>query len=361
MESLYLYKPSHALPAVFAVLVGVSLMLHIYQNFRYRFWRVNFWMFWGGTIFTTAWILRCISSFHRSNLNIYIAQTVFIYAGPPIFSAAEYNQLGRLMYYLPMHAPFNPGRTVTFFIHLGAMVEGLTAAGASLFATAHGANDMQQHVTGDRLISVALALQAAIECIFIAMVGLIHYRCARAGTLPRNVRQLCIMLYGTSTFVLIRCIARAIESFETETTTTCNSICHAVLFHEWFLYVFEAAPMVFYTYWINIVHPGRLLPSDKRRYLDPDGLTERMGPMWADTRSLWMKLADPLDIGGAITGNSKGEAFWLRPSDWEVAPGGSFSEGTATNVRSKSVSGTATPEELLGGSRSGAMEVQSSA
>lgn len=30
--NLYLYNPSHILPAVFAALVGVSLFLHIYQN-----------------------------------------------------------------------------------------------------------------------------------------------------------------------------------------------------------------------------------------------------------------------------------------------------------------------------------------
>lgn len=30
--SLYLYHPSHVLPAVFAALVGVSLIIHIFQN-----------------------------------------------------------------------------------------------------------------------------------------------------------------------------------------------------------------------------------------------------------------------------------------------------------------------------------------
>lgn len=31
-ESLYIYTPSHILPAVFAALVGASFLLHIYQN-----------------------------------------------------------------------------------------------------------------------------------------------------------------------------------------------------------------------------------------------------------------------------------------------------------------------------------------
>lgn len=31
-KSLFPYVPSHVLPAVFAALVGVSLVLHVYQN-----------------------------------------------------------------------------------------------------------------------------------------------------------------------------------------------------------------------------------------------------------------------------------------------------------------------------------------
>lgn len=30
--NLYLYQPSHVLPAVFAALVGASLLFHVYQN-----------------------------------------------------------------------------------------------------------------------------------------------------------------------------------------------------------------------------------------------------------------------------------------------------------------------------------------
>lgn len=30
--SYYLYKPSHVLPAVFAAIVGISMLLHVFQN-----------------------------------------------------------------------------------------------------------------------------------------------------------------------------------------------------------------------------------------------------------------------------------------------------------------------------------------
>lgn len=272
-------------------------------------------MAWAGVVFTAGWLLRCVASFHEDNVNLYIAQTVFVYAGPPIYAAAEYNILGRLMYYLPMHAPMNPGFTVYLFIYLGAAVEGLTAAGAALYATA-GRSDPRTRQVGGTLISVALVLQALVESVFIGLVALIHHRCVRSGNLPRNVRTLCIMLYGTSSLVLVRCICRAVADFSTLPASRCSAVCRAVLFHEWYLYVFEAAPMVVYTFWVNLHHPGKMLPRHFNHYLDPDGRTERIGPGWIETRSQMALLLDPLDFQGLRRGESSTEAFWLQPNKW---------------------------------------------
>jgi hypothetical protein len=275
-------------------------------------------MIWGGTVFTTGWILRTISTYNPSNLSLYIAQYVLIYAGPPIYTAAEYSVLGRLLRYLPMHAPLNPDRVMLLFIYLGAAVEGLTAAGASLVATARG--DTAQAQSGSILISIALVLQAVIELIFIAMVAAIHRRCILARTWPRNVRRLCIMLYGTSTLVFIRCIFRAIESFAILSASfSCNDLCRTVLLHEWYLYVFEALPMLIYTWWINAIYPGALLPKGRNVYLDPDGLTERRGPGWVDKRSRWETFVDPFDLVGMIKGQHNHEKFWLEPEKWMTA------------------------------------------
>ncbi|RMY56741.1 hypothetical protein D0865_03489 [Hortaea werneckii] len=232
-------------------------------------------MVWGGVVFTAGWILRCIASYNTSDIDLYIAQTVLIYAGPPILAAAEYNVLGRLMYYLPMHAPLNPGLTVYFFIYLGAAVEGLTAAGAALYATATRSDD-QVRSTGGTVISVALLLQAVVECVFMSLVGLVHMRCARNGAVLRKTLR----------------------------------------YQEWYLYVFEAAPMILYTWWMNTMHPGRLLPRQKEQYLDLDGRTERVGPGWLDRRSKAVILADPLDFRGLLVGKQGYDPFWLSPDRW---------------------------------------------
>lgn len=273
-------------------------------------------MFYGGTVFTAGWIMRIASSYEPGNINLYIAQTCLILAGPPIYSAAEYNVLGRLMHYTPMHSPINPSRVLYFFIYVGAAVESLTAVGAVRLSAANG--NMDKLKDGETFISIALVLQGVVECLFMSMVALVHYRCARAKMLTPKVHTICIMLYGTSALVLLRCIFRAVESFSTLNVIdsgTCDGTCRAVLRHEWYIYVFEAAPMVLYTYWLNIVHPGRFLPHSTKVYLDFNGV-ERVGPGWIDHRTTWMTFVDPFDIRGRMSGNLDHEQYWLRPEEY---------------------------------------------
>ena len=255
-----------------------------------------------------------------------------IYVGPPIYAAAEYNVLGRLMRYVPMHAPLHPDRVLYVFIYAGVAVESLTAAGASLSASATGKTS-DSRVEGGNLLSAAIVLQGAIELVFMGMVALMHHRCAKHKMLMPNIWRLCLMLYGTSSLLLTRCIFRAVEAFSTYTVIECNNSCGFFLYHEWYLYVFEAAPMVVYSYWLNFMHPGRFLPSSNSRFLDVDGKTERIGPGWIDRRSKLETFADPFDIDGLIKGAPSHQKFWMKASDWPTASDGSFALGTASNVR----------------------------
>ena len=266
----------------------------------------------------TGWIMRAVSSRDLENIPIFIAQTVLILAGPPIYAAAEYNILGRLMHYLPMHAPLNPSRVVYLFVYMGAAVEGLTAAGATLMAS--GTIGTSNFLTGGVLISVALVLQGVVECFFLSMVALLHHRCVRGRMLAPNVRMLCIMLYGTSSLVLLRCIFRAVQALSMYTGKCGQYYCGASTKDEWYLYVFEAAPMVLYTYWLNIVHPGRYLPVEHKRYLDPDGKTERIGPGWIDERPKALTFIDLFDVKSAFRGRSEFTSFWQRPEEWPAYP-----------------------------------------
>jgi hypothetical protein len=152
--------------------------------------------------------------------------------------------------------------------------------------------------------------------------------------LTPNVRALCLMLYGTASLVFIRCIARTIDSFATETLDPdhCNATCRFLITHEWYIMVFEAVPMAIYTIWLNIMHPSKYLPRTKTRFLDLDGKTERLGPGWQDRRSTWETFLDPLDMINTWRGQPSHEKFWLRADLHPITSDGSFATGTASNA-----------------------------
>ena len=168
-----------------------------------------------------------------------------------------------------------------------------------------------------------------------AIIGLMHHRCVRANMMTSRVHTMFIMLYGTSTLILTRSIFRAVESFVTASTIgsgTCNALCQALLRHEWYLYVLEAAPMFVYTYWLNIVHPGKYLPGDPNIFLDSNK-TERVGPGWTDYRSRLMSFLDPFDFEGCLQGKPTHDKFWLRPESWPISFDGHSM--TTTNLKNE--------------------------
>lgn len=296
---------------------------------HYRYWRITFFAVYAGVVFAAGWYMRGVSTYNQSSLPIYIAATVLIYAGPPIYAAAEYNMLGRLMHYVPMHAPLHPGRVLIVFIYLGAIVESLTGTGAARIAQTH---DLPTLFLGAKLISISLLLQAVVELGFMCTVAYVHTRCARSGMLTPNIRTQCITLYGTSTVMFFRCVLRAIEVLTSSTSTHCSAACHAISGHEWYLYVFELLPTVIYAFWLNWRHPGKFLPREKTRYLDFDAKTERIGPGWIDRRTKWQTYGDPLDIRGRMRGQPSHEEFWLQSEKWPACET-SFALGTGSNVK----------------------------
>ena len=178
---------------------------------QYRFWRVTFWMFYGGLVFLSGWIMRAVFARDPSSLSLYIAQTVLVLCGPPIFAATEYNILARIMRYLPMHAPIGPNRVIFFFTYLSALVESLTAAGGGMMARTDAG--IERVKKGSTLVAIAIVLQAVVQIVFASVVAIMHRRTVRANMLTSNVRTVFIMLYGTSVLVIIRCVYRAVEKF----------------------------------------------------------------------------------------------------------------------------------------------------
>ncbi|KAK3718403.1 hypothetical protein LTR37_005216 [Vermiconidia calcicola] len=315
--SLYPYEPNKPAPMVFAVLLTVLGSYQIYQSFvRYHWKKYGFTFTWATTVWISGFVCRSISVYNVQAVNIFIAQFVLVLMGPPLYAAAEYFILGRLLAYLPYHTPIHPGRVFSTFIMLSIIVETLTANGA---ANSAGSSDRDpgQVESGLACLKAALILQCLIEALFFSLVAYMEYKCRKARNFPRKVRVVCYTLYITSFMLLVRCIVRTIEGFEAASCATGEGppgYCGSVSMHEYFLYIFEIANITLFVAILVIFHPGKYLPRDTKIFLDPiDGMTERMGPGFskADKRPLFVTVIDPFNIGGIVSGKGMVlDKFW---------------------------------------------------
>ena len=337
--SLYPYDPVKPAPIIFAILLSAIGAYQVYLCFiKYRWKKFGITMIWATTVWVAGFVCRSISIYNVRDVNIFIAQFVLILAGPPIYAGSEYFILGRLMAYLPYHAPIHPGRVFSTFVILSAIVETLTANGA---ANSSGSGRKPgQRAAGLASLKSALILQCCIEVFFFSLVATLEYRCRKAKNFPRKIRIVFYSLYITSFMMLVRCIVRTIEGFEASNCNpdSNNPYCGPVTRHELYLWIFEIANITVFVILLTIFHPGKYLPRSSNIYLDPiDGRTERVGPGFgkADKRPLIITIIDPFNLYGIFTGKGmKMDKFWEEgqplydggkaapiDGDFEVLPG----------------------------------------
>ena len=311
--SIYPYNPVKALPILFAIGFFTCGCIITYQyRTRYGLKRYTFTMVFSCVVWIAGFILRMTSIYKDQNIQIFIAQYVLLFLGPPLFAGAEYFILGRVLAYVPYHSPIHPGRVLSTFIILDTLVEILAVNGA----TSNGsAKTVKFRNTGLERMTASLVLQALLEVVFFCSVGMVEWRCKKARMFPRNLRIVCYILYVTSAMMLVRCIFRIVEGFEIMDCPLDRPNCGSVDQHEWFFYVFEVANIFLFVLLLTIFPPGKYLPPDVKVYLDPVDGTERVGPGFAkaDARPFWRTVVDPCNIHHIITGSGLTvDRFWER-------------------------------------------------
>lgn len=203
----------------------------------------------------------------------------------------------------------HPGRVISTFVGLDAVIGALTANGAAI--ASDPTNSASRLRSGRDQFRASILLQ--LVC-FIAFIGLeitFHRRCLKAKNIvtPR-LRSVFILLYVSSGLILVRNIYRVIEVFE--------GLDGYIGSHEAFFYVFDGALMLINTVMFNIMHPMMFLPNSLKVYLATDGCSERMGPGWMDKRNFFLTLIDPFDVVGLIKGKDKKEKFWEREEEFPI-------------------------------------------
>ncbi|KAF3919893.1 hypothetical protein ABW21_db0206437 [Orbilia brochopaga] len=289
--SYWYYCPDETLAILFAVLFGVSGLIHLAQAICYRNKYMPIYVF-GCWAIATGLSLRAHTAHTRDlqSLGLLIPSQVLVYSGPPVFSAALYFVLARICYYVPRAAPITPYRIVRTFISLDGLCELLVGAGTGMFVNTTAPSRQK---IGQGLLRAALILQLLLFLAF-AYFSIKLQRNAKRLGIWGKWRMSLYTLYVCGFWVMVRCIYRLVEFFE--------GFKGELILHEAYFYALECIPMLLSAAYMNVMHVSRWLPRKSTIYLMDDGVTEAEGEGFQDNRPLWKKFADPYDIEGIIQG-----------------------------------------------------------
>ncbi|KAL9592352.1 MAG: hypothetical protein Q9179_006805 [Wetmoreana sp. 5 TL-2023] len=303
---------------------------------RHRSWKITGTLPWGGLLFIAGFAVREVSVFHTHNLNLFIASIVLLLVAPPVYAVTNYIVLGRTLYYVPYLSPIHPGRVISTFLGLDAVIGALTGNGGARVANADATPS--EISSGKAMLRASILLQVVSFLLFILLEYVFHRKCIKAGILaPRStpeanknaqkLRRILYLMYVSSIIISCRHIFRVVDIWQgaegyLET-------------HEWPFYVFDGAFMFFNTLMLNIWHPMKYLPNDNKIYLSKDGKTERWGPGWVDKRLFLLTFVDPFDLAGLFMKRDK-EKFWDREEEHPIVGAqqecGSADKGTEITV-----------------------------
>ncbi|KAK4033018.1 hypothetical protein C8A01DRAFT_40542, partial [Parachaetomium inaequale] len=310
--SVYFYAPNKGAPVFFAVAFALSGAFHIYNCVHYKSWRLTGLYVFCAVLFTAGFIVRAMGAFDYENLIKFIVSTCLIYSAPPLLELANYNILGRILYYAPYHSPIHPGRVITTFAFISFIIEVLNGNGVA-YSVNQSLTPSQQE-TGRALLKAALLLQLGVLALFVLLAATFHARCLRAGLRNPNLLNALYTLYASTSLLTVRTIFRVAEywtiaqhDFWRPGGVDINSLSPAIRY-EWFFWVFEASLMLANHVLMNVRHPRRYLPQSARTYLARgDGATEVLGPGYKDGRAFWVTVVDPFGLWGLVKRGKGGD------------------------------------------------------
>ncbi|CAF3454586.1 unnamed protein product [Fusarium graminearum] len=311
--SYWFYAPNKRAAIFFCIAFCSAGCFHTWQCIRYKCWKLTPLFPSCCLLFTIGFILRAYGAFHYDDLDVFIASVCITYAAPPLLELQNYRIIGRILYYVPYNSPIHPGRVLTTFGFVSAIVEALNGWGASYSANQSLSNGEIE--AGHALIKTSLLLQIVVAVLLITLAIMFHRRCIAIGL--KNERLACPLwtLYISMALILSRTIYRIVEYFSIAELRYGAEFDPAtvspVVRYEWYFYVFEATVMLINLIMFNIYHPRRYLPRNNKIYLSTDGVTEIEGPGYKDPRKLWQTLVDPFDVKGLVNGRGRqSERFW---------------------------------------------------
>ncbi|RDI87306.1 hypothetical protein Vi05172_g2872 [Venturia inaequalis] len=250
--SYYHYDPSVAAAILFIVLFFLTTSLHTYQMFRTRTWFLIAFVL-GGLCELIGYVGRAVSAAQTGErtLGPYIVQSVLPLVAPALFAASIYMELGRIVEVVEGDANLFIRRKflTTIFVCGDVLSFFLQGAGGGLMASKKNST----RKLGTTVIEIGLGVQIAFFAVFVLAATIFHRRMRKTPT-PRSLeigwQRHMMALYSTSLLILVRSIFRLVEFS--------SGFDGPLLQHEVYLYVFDAALMLFVMLIMNWIHPSEI-------------------------------------------------------------------------------------------------------
>ncbi|KAH8683322.1 RTA1 like protein-domain-containing protein [Tricladium varicosporioides] len=335
--SIWFYAPNKVLPIIWTTFFAMSCITHIWQCIHFQAWKFTGLLPFSTLVFVAGYIIRVLGAYNYTNITYYIVSVCTVYGAPPLYELANYIILGRILYYIPYYSPLNPGRVLTTFGFLSAIVESFNGWGASLLSNVKLSQSKQD--LGHNLLRAGLAIQLFVLASFTTLAIYFQRKCKKHGLMPKHLTSILTTLYISTALITIRTIYRTVEYFAASrihVTPGFNPMSiNPIIRYEWFFWVFEAGIMLVNSALLNFRHPAMYLPRSNKIYLAEDGETEILGPGYEDRRFFVITLIDPCDLIGLLQGQDKKERYWERHERIPPRPEQSSVSAAAVSATSK--------------------------
>ena len=277
-NALFMYNPSFGAAIFFAVVFGLSTLLHAYQARRYakRFCWV---IIMAGAWETAGFSIRAAATRDQTQLALFMPEEMLILLAPLWVNAFIYMLFGRMVYYyLPERKVwgFPANRLAVVFVCMDIVSFLIQGAGGTIASGSQNA-DASIVMVGIHVYMGGVGLQQLFILCFTALLAKFHRRLLQIdhahGLFEKsNWRPLIYATYACLAFITIRIIYRLVQYS--------SGVESYIPTHEWFVYVFEALPMALALWLLNSIHPGRFLVGDDSEF----------PPRPADSHGVWWYL-----------------------------------------------------------------------
>ncbi|KAK3682957.1 parasitic phase-specific protein PSP-1 [Podospora appendiculata] len=253
--SVFQYQPSIPAQAIIIVLFALSMLVHIWQGFRYKSWSFMICIVIGCVDECIGYGGRIIMHDNPFNFQAFLMQIICITTAPVFFCSSIYVLLSRTINYLdPSLSRFNPKWFILTFIPSDILSLIFQATGGALSSVLTG--DGQRKI-GVNISIAGLVLQVFTLVIFVGLFMDYVIRYHRKSGVASKIQVFLGFLFASILFILIRSIFRIDELIDGY---------NGPLMHNQGLFIaLESVMVLIAVFCLHIAHPGLAFGKDGYR------------------------------------------------------------------------------------------------